>query len=233
MTEDTTTNPKCVGMILDGNRRWAKERNLLPWQGHEAGVKKLKEVTTWAIESKVDHLICYTFSTENWNRPKAEVDFLMKVITTALNTEMPWLLENNVKVKVIGDISKFTKSAQDALALLQYRTVEHTAITVTLALNYGGRTEIIRAINKVRTEKQNLLEPVTEEEFSAALDTALIPDPDMIIRTSGEQRLSGFLPWQGVYSELFFPSVLWPDLTKEQFVGMLNEFASRQRRFGQ
>ncbi|PIR44915.1 MAG: di-trans,poly-cis-decaprenylcistransferase [Candidatus Vogelbacteria bacterium CG10_big_fil_rev_8_21_14_0_10_51_16] len=226
------TAPACIGIILDGNRRWATARGLKSWQGHEAGVKKLKEVTSWAIEAGVRHLICYTFSTENWERPKEEVDFLMKIITMAITTEMPWLLEHNVKVTTIGELSRFSKETQDALALIKYRTETHTAITVTLALNYGGRAELVRAINKLRTEKQNLLEPVTEADISGALDTAGLPDPDMVIRTSGEQRLSGFLPWQAVYSELFFPAVLWPDLSKEQFMGLLDEFARRVRRFG-
>jgi undecaprenyl diphosphate synthase len=232
MSETSDTGPRSIGIILDGNRRWAKERGLLPWQGHEAGVKKLKEVILWAHEAGVQHLVNYVFSSENWNRPEAEVQFLLKVLTTALEAELPWLIEHNIRVTFIGEHSRFSPAIQDALKLMTYRTEGHTSITVTIALNYSGRAEIVRAVNKLRTERPNLLEPVTEAEVTAALDTAGIPDPDMIIRTSGEQRLSGFLPWQSVYSELFFPSVYWPDMTKEIFFGLLQEFNRRQRRFG-
>lgn len=230
--QNNSTAPKCVGLILDGNRRWAKERGLLAWQGHEAGVKKIKQVTEWAIELKIPHLIGYVFSSENWNRPTEEVNFLLRVLTNALRDEMPWLLKHNIKFNLIGDLTKFSQDIQDSLKLMCYRTQEHSAITVTVALNYGGRQELVRAMNKLRTERPNLLEPISEADISAALDTAGLPDPDMIIRTSGEQRLSGFLPWQSVYSELFFPAVYWPDLSKEQFMGMIEEFAKRQRRFG-
>ncbi len=234
MTEAETQpkGPQCIGIILDGNRRWAKEHGLLAWQGHEAGVKKLKQVAEWAMEARVSHLVVYAFSSENWNRPEEEVSFLLKVLTTALQTEMPWLLQHSVRIRFIGDHSKFEKEIQDSLKLMAYRTEAHTGVTVAVALNYGGRQELTRAFNKLRTDRPNLLEPVSEADISGALDTAGIPDPDMIIRTSGEQRLSGFLPWQAVYSELFFPSVYWPDLTKEQFIGMIEEFTKRQRRFG-
>ena len=234
-TAQTTEQSKaiqCVGIILDGNRRWAKMHELKPWQGHEAGVKKMKEVTGWAIEAKIPYIIGYAFSTENWSRPQEEVDFLMRVITEAINTELGWLVEHGVRVRFIGERSRFAPETADAMKLLEYRTEGHKTITMTFALNYGGRAEILRAVNKVCVGRENLLAPVTEAEFAAALDTVGIPDPDMVIRTSGEQRLSGFLPWQTVYSELFFPTVLWPDMTKEIFVGLLEEFHRRHRRFG-
>ncbi|MBI5138259.1 MAG: di-trans,poly-cis-decaprenylcistransferase [Candidatus Vogelbacteria bacterium] len=225
-------SPRCIGIIMDGNRRWAKDNGLETWQGHDAGAKKLREVTAWAIEAGVTHLIVYTFSTENWNRPESEINFLMQKLAGSVESEMPWLIEHGVKMKLVGDKNRFEPKVKDSLTLIEARTASHNKITLALALNYGGRDEILRAINKCILNRKDLLAPVTESEFTAALDTAGMPDPDMIIRTSGEQRLSGFLPWQSVYSELFFPSINWPGMTREIFFGLLEEYNRRQRRFG-
>ncbi len=230
--EPVSVGPRCIGIIPDGNRRWAKERGLKSWQGHEAGIKKSKEVLQWAAEAGVEYIIGWGFSTENWTRPQEELDVLFKLFSEQLKNEIPFFLENGVRILTIGDLSKFSKEIQDSFTLLKHRTAEQKKITFVVALNYGGRDELLRAVNAVCVGRKNLLAPVTAEEFAAALDTKEIPDPEMVIRTSGEQRTSGFLPWQTIYSELFFPSAYWPALTKEQFIGLIEEFHRRQRRFG-
>ncbi|OHB24001.1 MAG: di-trans,poly-cis-decaprenylcistransferase [Parcubacteria group bacterium RIFOXYD2_FULL_52_8] len=230
--KNTISGPTCIGIIPDGNRRWARARGLRSIEGHEAGFLKYKQVVQWAIEANVPYLISYGFSTENWNRPQEEIDLLFSVLSKRIVQEIPFFLEQGIRLIYIGDLRKFSAEIQDALKLTMYRTREAKRLTAVIAANYGGRDELVRAINKLRTERLNLMETITEADITGALDTAGIPDPDMIIRTSGEQRVSGFLPWQSVYSELFFPSVFWPDLEKEQFMGMVDEFMRRQRRFG-
>lgn len=231
MTEQkNTTTPACIGIIMDGNRRWAKEKGLPTLGGHKAGYKKLKEVISWAQEAAVKNLIFYTFSTENWNRAKKEVDYLMDIFKTALSKELDEIKKKNVRIRFVGQRERFTDKLRLLMDNAEKETAHNTGYTVVFALSYGGRAEIIDAVNKIVNKKID--EPVTEESFQQYLWTVGIPDPDIIIRTGGERRLSNFLPWQSVYSELFFTDTYWPDFNKEEFNTILKQFSERERRRG-
>jgi len=220
--------PECVGIIIDGNRRFAKAHGGLPWEGHEAGYQKTKEVLRWLRDAGVKHIIAYAFSTENWKRPEIEVSFLMKLIERVLAHELDWAKEDGIKIKIIGDTSRFSLSMQKTLREAEVATASNDKITLGIALNYGGRAEILRAVN----EAVKIGNSVDEVEFSKLLYTKDFPDPDVIIRTSGEQRLSNFLPWQSVYGELFFIKKMFPDLAKEDIDSVLAEYGERDRRRG-
>lgn len=220
--------PNCVGIIMDGNRRYSKARGGVPWEGHEAGYKKTKEVLRWLRDAGVKYVIAYTFSTENWNRSEIEVSFLLKLIERVLTHELDWAHEDGIRIKVIGDRSRFSPSMQQLLLNAETATANNNRITLGVALNYGGRAEILQAVN----EAVKIGQPVSEENFSKLLYTKDFPDPDIIIRTSGEQRLSNFLPWQSVYSELFFVKKLFPELNKEDIDAVLAEYTERDRRRG-
>lgn len=227
----TDKTPKCIGIIMDGNRRWAKEKGLPVLQGHHHGYKKLEEVLGWMREKGIKFSVIYTFSSENWNREKKEVSSLMSLIKKAFSEQIDSLVKDKVRLIVAGDVGAFPKDIQENMKEAEERTrnkkdIEHTMV---LAASYGGRAEILNAINELIKKG---VEKVTEEIFSDHLWTARIPDPDIIIRTSGEQRLSGFLPWQGVYSELFFVKNHWPAFSKTDFDGVLEEYANRDRRHG-
>lgn len=228
MIQDLQIVPKSVGMIIDGNRRWAKERNLFPWQGHEAGYKKVKEVMMWLRNRGVKYATVYTFSTENWNRPEQEVTFLIKLIEHVLRNELTWAVAEGIRLKTVGDPAPFSVEVQKLIQAAEGKTKDCNRITLGIALNYGGRAEILHAVN----EAVKIGKSITEEEFSKLLYTKDIPDPDMIIRTSGEQRLSNFLPWQSVYSELFFVKKFFPDLEKADIDAVFTEYAERDRRRG-
>lgn len=215
--------PQSVGVIVDGNRRWAKKEGLPTFEGHRAGYKKLKLFVDWAAESGIKFITAYVFSTENWNRPTAEVNFLLDLLEFVLSKELAEFKSKNVRIKVIGDTTLFSHKLQELIKKAVEETAENSGITVALALSYGGREELRQAAE--RKAKYG-------GKFEDYLWTRGIPDPDMIIRTSGEMRLSNFLPWQSVYSELFFVNTLWPDLKKEEFLAVLEEYKSRQRRFG-
>lgn len=223
--------PLSLGIIVDGNRRWARKNGLASAEGHIAGRKKFKEVVTWAIEAGVGTLIAYTFSSENWNRPKEEVDALMILLTKVLREELDELTRQNCRVRIVGNKAAFSDELQQLFENAEKVTKHNTGMTVALALSYGGRDEIVQAARKMLEQK---IDPnaLTTETFTDYLWTRDLPDPDLIVRTSGETRLSNFLPWQSVYSELFFISTLWPDFTKEEFLSILEQFASRSRRFG-
>lgn len=224
-----TSVPGCVGMIIDGNRRWAKERGRSPWEGHEAGYKKTKEVIRWLRDAGVRYAIAYTFSTENWNRPEVEVSFLMKLLERVLRSELDWAKDDGIRIRILGDRSRFSDSMQQLLARAETETAAGDRITLGLALNYGGRAEIIQAVNTLLALRK---EKTSEEEFAQHLYTKDFPDPDIIIRTSGEQRLSNFLPWQSVYSELFFIHKFFPELEQADIQRVLDEYAERDRRRG-
>lgn len=213
---------------MDGNRRWAKERNLPALEGHRKGYDKLKEVLQWCIDEKIPNLIAFTFSTENWNRPEEEVTYLMNLLRDGLSNDATEIKEKGGRVKIVGQRERFSPDIQKVFAEAEEET-KGGSNTLWLALSYGGRAEIVHAVNTMLAEKKN---SVSEEDVQQYLWTAGMPDPDIIIRTSGEQRLSGFLPWQGVYSELFFIPTYWPAFSREDFAKILEEYRGRERRMG-
>jgi undecaprenyl diphosphate synthase len=221
------TIPTHIAIIMDGNRRWAKERGLPVLAGHQKVADEILEpLVEYAAKCGVKFITFWAFSTENWNRSKQEVTGIMRIFRHVINKRWVRLHEKGVRVKVIGDISAFDADIRESLEKVIDQTNDNKKITAIFALNYGGRDEIVRALNKAKSYK------LTAESFSQFLDTAGIPDPDMIVRTSGEQRLSGFLPWQSVYSELYFPQWYMPEFTTEKFDEVLAEYAKRKRRFG-
>jgi len=220
--------PQCVGFIMDGNRRWAKEQNLETLAGHKAGLDVFYEVSSWIKEMNIPHAVFYAFSTENWLRKKVEVDYLMQLFKIFLERMLAEIDQNQVWIRTIGRRSDFSVELQDLMQKLEQESAKYTATTIWVTLSYGGRAEIVSACN----EAIKIGTPVDEESFSKLLSTAEMPDPDLIIRTSGEQRLSNFLPWQSVYSELFFTPTYWPAFTKDEFTRILAQYGERQRRHG-
>ncbi len=223
--------PNSVGIIMDGNRRWAKNKGLPGLEGHHAGAENLKKIVGFAREAGIEHIIFYTFSTENWNRAEEEVSYLMKLIAKFLENELEYFNKENGILHFTGDISKFSPVLQEKMNEAREKTKNNTGTNVYFALNYGGRAEILSAVKEI-VKNNPKPEEITEEYFGKFLQTYPMPDPEIIIRTSGELRLSGFLPWQGVYSELFFTKTLWPDFSKEEFFGMLEEYENRDIRRG-
>lgn len=223
--------PNCVGIIMDGNRRWAKAQGMLALKGHHAGGETLKKVVQFARDAGVKHIIFFTFSTENWNRSEEEVSYLISLIGVFLEKELEYFNKEGGVLHCVGDMSRFSEDLQKKLKSAEEKTTRNSGPHVYFALNYGGRAEILSAVKKI-VEKNPKAEEVTEEYFGKHLQTDDMPDPDIIIRTSGEMRLSGFLPWQGVYSELFFTKTLWPDFSKEEFMKILEEYSNRERRIG-
>ena len=220
---------KHLGIIMDGNRRWAKTRRLPSFEGHCAGYKKIEEVLRWCRDAGIKILTLYAFSTENWQRPKKEVDFLMKLFYLALTKDIKKLHKNNICVRVIGRKKGLPEKIQKAIETSEKLTKNNTTGVLNLAINYGGRSELVDAFNKIL---KNPPKEITEDLISQNVYTAGFPDPDLIIRTSGEKRLSGFLTWQSAYSEFYFTKHHWPEFSKEDFNDVLNDFASRQRNFG-
>jgi undecaprenyl diphosphate synthase len=221
--------PVSVGFIIDGNRRFAKERGLPTLEGHRQGIEKLLTAIEWAQEAGCKETIFYIFSTENWNRSPEEVAYLMDLLTEFFKKSTKRLEETGVRVRILGDLSRASDEVVRTLREVEERTKRGTQHTAAFAFSYGGRTEILYAVNTLLEKKR---ERVSEKEFEDALYTAGLADPDLIIRTGGEMRLSNFLPWQGVYSELFFVDTKWPAFTKEEFQGILESFAARERRRG-
>ena len=222
--------PTTIGIIIDGNRRWAKVRGLPSLEGHRAGYNKLKEALRWARDAGVKNAICYVFSTENWKRSQEEVTYLMDLLRSIfMKNEIAELYKDGVSVRVAGDRTMLAPDLQELITKVEQDTKDNTKMILSLALSYGGRKEIVSAIDRLLAEGKKM---ITEEDFSNYLWTAGIPDPDLIIRTGGEHRLSNFLPWQSVYSELFFLDTMWPDFSKEEFDNILAAYAARERRFG-
>jgi len=218
-----------IAIIMDGNGRWAKAQNKKRIEGHKVGVEVVREITTYCAKNEeIKYLTLYAFSTENWKRPKMEVEFLMKLLDDYLKKELDTYIKNEVKFEVIGDIFKFSKKLQDRINLTKEKTKNFNKLTQILALNYGSRDEITRAVKKLCENK----EEITEENISKNLDTANFPDVDLLIRTSGEVRLSNFLLWQVAYAEMFFTPTLWPDFTPKELEEIINNFKLRERRFG-
>ena len=223
--------PNCVGIIMDGNRRWAENNGLSKLEGHRAGADTLKNVSIWSRDAGVKHLILYTFSTENWNRIAEEVSYLLNLIGEMIERELDHFNKENGILHFVGDLSRFSPGLREKLLNASEKTKNNTGLHIYLALNYGGRSEIISAVKKIVSENPKI-EDITEDYFSSHLQTYPMPDPDIIVRTSGELRLSGFLPWQTVYSELFFTKTLWPDFSKDEFLSILDEYQKRDIRKG-
>lgn len=221
--------PHCIGIIMDGNRRWAKAQKLEPWEGHAAGNKKFKEVLGWAKEAGIKNVIVYAFSTENWKRSQEEVQHIMDIARIFFSTEIQGLVDSHTRVRFAGDRGRFPADIQEMMQGAEEKTAAYTDYTVMIAASYGGRAEILQAIQSLLTEG---VTTVDETVLSGALWTKDFPDPDMIIRTGGEQRLSNFLPWQSTYSELFFTETVWPAFTREEFDALLLAYSARKRNFG-
>lgn len=227
--------PNHIAIIMDGNGRWAKKRSLPRIVGHEYGVKTVREVTEAAAQLGIKYLTLYTFSTENWNRPALEVAGLMSLLVRTLRKELKVLLEKDIKLKTIGDIDSLPKDVARELKEAIEATKNNTRMTLVLALNYSARWDILNAVKQAcyAHENSNLkMDEITEELFSSFLSTKDIPNPELVIRTSGEQRISNFLLWELAYSEFFFTDVFWPEFTKEHLKLAIEEFAKRERRFG-
>ncbi len=220
-----------LGIIMDGNRRWAREQGLTKLEGHKKGYDKVKEVTDWCLEAGLKVLTVWAFSTENWTRSQEEVNYLMELLYLAVTRDAEDFYNKGVRVKIIGQKERLSRKLQKAISEIEAKTKENDKLLLQVAISYGGRAEIIEAIRKLAASGVKL-EQVTKDQFEKYLWTAGTPDPDFIIRTSGEIRLSGFLIWQGVYSELYFPKVYWPAFSKQDFVKALEEFGKRKRRFG-
>jgi len=219
---------KHLAIIMDGNGRWAKNNGLNRTKGHEAGAEVVREITTYcANHPTIESVTHYAFSTENWKRPKLEVEFLMKLLERYLKNELDTYQKENIRFVAIGDIEKFSTKLQDTILKTQEETQNNTKLTQLLALNYGGRDEIVRAVNRVIKSGKE----INEESIGSHLDTTY-RDIDLLIRTSGEQRLSNYLLWQLSYSEMVFTDTLWPDFTTDELESIIKDFEKRNRRFG-
>ncbi len=216
-----------LAIIMDGNGRWAEKRGLKRIEGHKEGAKTVKTVTEYcAKKPEIDTLSLYAFSTENWKRPKMEIEFLMKLLDNWLKNELETYMKNNVRFETAGDLSKFSEKLKKRIKKTKDATKNNTSLTQILALNYGSKNEITRAVQKLNAKN----EEITEENIQKHLD--LPKDVDLLIRTSGEIRLSNFLLWQCAYAEMFFTKTLWPDFNAKELDKIINEFNKRQRRFG-
>ena len=227
--------PDHIAIIMDGNGRWARERSLPRIAGHREGINSVREITRLCGEIGVKHLTLYTFSTENWQRPKAEVSALMTLLLKTINKEVKELHKNNVKFTVIGDLAMLPRSTRKGLQDGIELTQDNRGLNLCLALNYGSRQEMIDAIQSLASKVQSgEMEPeeINEAIFSNALYTKGIPDPDLLIRTSGECRLSNFLLWQSAYTEIFITDTYWPEFREEQLMGAIHVYQLRERRFG-
>ncbi|MFP4041158.1 MAG: isoprenyl transferase [Bacteroidales bacterium] len=226
--------PGHVAIIMDGNGRWAKKRGNQRIFGHKNGVKAVRETVEAAAELGVSYLTLYAFSRENWSRPKSEIEALMSLLVLTIDRETKTLLDNNIKLTTIGDIESLPENVKTKLDLIKNKTATNEGLTLVLALNYGARWEIANAMQKFGEDvKEGRITPeVNSKIVQKYLTTTDIPDPDLLIRTSGEQRLSNFLLWQIAYSELYFTEILWPDFRKESFYDALIDYQKRERRFG-
>jgi undecaprenyl diphosphate synthase len=227
--------PEHVAVIMDGNGRWAKKRLLNRIQGHEKGVEAVRAIVQTSREIGISHLTLYAFSTENWQRPKAEVHALMKLLKRFLEAEQEELMENNIRLNAIGEVDRLTDDVRESLTETMLLTKRNDAMTLHLALSYGSRSEIVRKARALvqKAMNQNLKpEDVTEELIASQMYTAGIPDPDVLIRTSGEMRISNFLLWQIAYTEIFITPTLWPDFGKEEYLEILKQYQMRDRRYG-
>ena len=232
---DINNLPKHIASIMDGNGRWAKKRFLPRTAGHKAGVETVRKVITECKRLGIKHVTLYTFSTENWKRPALEVETLMTLLQSYLKKEVEELNINNVKLTAIGDIEKLPKSCLDELKRAMELTKDNDGANLNLALNYGGRYDITEAVKQISRDIENHTldsESITEETIKNYLSTKSLPDPDLVIRTSGEQRLSNFLLWELAYAELYFTDVYWPDFDEKELQRAIYAYQNRDRRFG-
>ena len=223
--------PKHIAITMDGNGRWAKSKGKLRIFGHNNGVKAVRDTVEAAAEIGIEFLTLYAFSTENWNRPSKEVNALMTLLVSAINKETKTLMDNNIKLSTIGDTDSLPSKAKKELAEAIDKTKGNTRMTLVLALSYSGRWDILNAVNEI-TKKGVGNEKITEEQFQQYLSTKSVPDPELLIRTSGEYRISNFLLWQIAYSELYFTDTLWPDFRRADLEKAILDYQSRERRFG-
>ena len=227
--------PKHIAIIMDGNGRWAKQQSKLRVFGHQGGVKAVKDTVEGAAEIGIKYLTLYAFSTENWNRPKLEVDALMELLVKTINKETKTLMDNDIKLKAIGNINSLPSSCKKNLSEAITKTAHNKRMTLVLALSYSSRWEIIEGIKKIakKVQSKNIApEEISEEILTSELTTYNIPDPELLIRTSGEHRVSNFLLWQIAYSELYFSDILWPDFRRENLQEAILDYQKRERRFG-
>lgn len=227
--------PQHVAIIMDGNGRWAKKRLMPRNVGHVQGAKTVEQICEDADSLGIKYLTVYAFSTENWNRPESEVGAIMKLLRNYLKDCIKRANGNNMKVRVIGERSRLSEDIRQRIAELEEASKDNMGLNFTIALNYGSRDEIIRAVKRMAQDYKdgNIDETeITEDKFSAYLDTADIPDPDLLIRTSGEERLSNYLLWQLAYTEFYFSDVLWPDFDKKELINAIVKYNGRDRRFG-
>ncbi|MRI02380.1 isoprenyl transferase [Kriegella sp. EG-1] len=232
---DKTKLPRHLAIIMDGNGRWAKERGKLRVFGHEHGVKTVRVTVENCVKLGLEYLTLYTFSTENWNRPKLEVDTLMRLLVSSLKKELKTFNKNNVRLNTIGNISSLPQKAQIELKETVTKTQENTGLTLTLALSYGSREELTSAMKDIAVKvKNNIISPESIDEtiINTHLYTQNLPDVDLLIRTSGEQRISNFLLWQIAYAELYFIDVFWPNFNEHHLAEAIKNYQNRERRFG-
>ncbi len=227
--------PQHIAIIMDGNGRWAKKRALPRKAGHKAGAETLEKIIGHCSKLGVKHLTVYAFSTENWKRSQEEVDAIMDLLRQYLNVYFKRFLKDNIRLRVIGDRSRLAQDIQESIMENENRTKDKDGLCVHIALNYGGRDELCRAVKKAAkdVETGNLkAEEITEDVIASYLDTADVPDPELVIRTSGEERISNFLLWQVAYSEFYFTDALWPDFTDKMLEEAIYDYQNRERRFG-
>jgi len=225
--------PQHIAIIMDGNGRWAKNRNENRIQGHIKAKKSVRDSIEFCVEKKIKYLTLFAFSTENWKRPKLEVQALMNLLNNVISDELNNLKNQNIKLKVIGDLSPLPKKTKESLELAINETSKNKGLCLILAINYSGKWDIFNATKKILDTKQKLdLANFNEKVFEKNLSTYNIPDPELIIRTSGEERISNFYLWQAAYSELYFTDILWPDFNKNELNNAIFEFKNRNRRFG-
>ncbi|MDC9623124.1 (2E,6E)-farnesyl-diphosphate-specific ditrans,polycis-undecaprenyl-diphosphate synthase [Xenorhabdus sp. XENO-7] len=229
------TLPRHVAIIMDGNGRWAKQRGKLRVFGHRAGVKAVRVAVSFSVKHNIESLTLYAFSSENWNRPQQEVSSLMELFVFALDNEVKSLHKHNVKLSVIGDISRFSSRLQERIRRSVELTAGNTGLQLNIAANYGGRWDLVQGVKQIAERiRANELEPeeITEATVGSFINLSEQPEVDLVIRTGGEHRISNFLLWQIAYAELYFTDILWPDFDETVFEGAINAFAKRERRFG-
>jgi undecaprenyl diphosphate synthase len=232
---DLTRLPEHIAIIMDGNGRWAKNQGKIRHFGHEIGVLSVKDIVEGCADIGIKNLTVYAFSTENWNRPIEEVNALMELLISTINQETPTLTKNNIRLNAIGDIASLPQKCIDDLKSAMDKTAGNTRCTLTLALSYSAKWEILNAAKKLATqiqEGQLTIEEINEENFAAQLTTINMPDPELMIRTSGEHRISNFLLWQMAYTEFYFTDTLWPDFRQEDLFEAIVDYQKRERRFG-
>ena len=232
---DNSRLPNHIAIIMDGNGRWAKQKGLIRILGHESGTKAVRETVEACAEFGINHLTLYAFSTENWNRPKLEIQTLMKLLVKSLKKEIKTLQENKIKLTAIGCLKDLPEKAYKELEFVTEKTKNNTHMTLNLALSYGSREELVNVVKELSVKvKNNIIsaESIDESIINKHLYTNNLPDVDLLIRTSGEQRISNFLLWQIAYAELYFTDIFWPDFKKENLVEAIVDYQNRERRFG-